>query len=357
MKIFKEVSSKCLGICVVTLLALTSRLIYQHLVPKDLKNVFGEILIAIVLGLLINSVIKLPKTLDVGFKFCVSKLLRFGIILMGLRLSIQDVIGTGLKSLLLILTCIILVALLTFLFMKTGKTSKRLMILIGVGTAICGNSAIIATAPVIEAKSEETSLAIATITLFGLLAVIMYPVIGTQLELSNLDFGYWAGTAINDTSQVIAASSAYSWESQNIATVVKLVRNSLMIPIVLITGSTYNYFKNKKQNFVKEKTPFTSIIPWFVFGFLVMSIIRSIGVYKGLLPQDVNNPGILIGEAQLLKTFDAISKFLILMALSAVGLNTKIVELKRTGLTPLFIGLLISSILSMVSLYIITRFL
>ena len=166
--------------------------------------------------------------------------LRFGIILLGLRLSLQDVVATGLKALILVSICITVALILAYYAGRLFKVPPRLAALIGVGTAICGNTAIVATAPVLDANEEEVSFAVATITLFGLLAVLIYPIIGHALGLSDRFFGLWAGTAVNDTSQVVAVGAIFSEAALNVATIVKLTRNTLMAPLIVLDriGST-----------------------------------------------------------------------------------------------------------------------
>ena len=221
--------------------------------------------------------------------------------------------------------------------------------LIGVGTAICGNSAIAATAPVIEADDEETSFAIATITLFGLLAVLVYPFFGHLIGLSDHSFGLWSGTAVNDTSQVVAVGTIYSDAALDTAIIVKLTRNTLMAPLIVIFGLLYS--RGLKQKMSSEaaqasRLDWGKLIPGFVLGFLAMSLFRTLGVALGFLPQSVSHPGSLQGAAQILIFLDELSKFAILMALAAVGLNTDLTSLRRIGVKPLIIGTCVAVVLA-----------
>ena len=329
--------------------------ILHHLIPGSGKAV-SDILIAIVLGLFIRNVVGVSRRYDIGVKFAVDRMLRLGIILLGLRLSLQDVAATGGAAIILVLTCIAVALSTAYIIGRLFKIPPRLTALIGVGTSICGNTAIIATAPAIGAKEEEVSFAVAVITLFGLLAVIIYPIIGQALGLSDNAFGFWAGTAVNDTSQVVAVGSAHSQIALNIATIVKLMRNTIMAPIIILAGLLLNH-KTTSDDSPESAVPRGGIlIPWFVVGFLTMSLVRTAGIGAGILPQDVNRPGSLTLAASLLETLDEIARFAILTALAGVGLSTRLQTIVRIGLKPFTLGLCVSVVLSMASLSLIWLF-
>ncbi len=358
MKSYNDRIKDCFYVFILVLfVAIISRIIYKFIPIIGINKIINEVIIALLLGLTINNLFSLPKLFIPGIKFSLKKFLRVGIILMGLRFSFQDVIGTGVTSLILMFFCFLFVVLITLIITKIKKIPERLAILIGVGTVICGNSAIIATAPVIEAKDDEVSFAIATNTLFGLLAAIFYPLIGIYFGLSDYDFGFWVGTSVNDTSQVIATSAAYSQIALDIATVVKMIRNTLMVPIIILIGVLYNLKMSRGGEIKKSRKTNIPVIPWFVIGFLMMSMFRTAGVAFGFLPKNTNLPFNLTTATFFLKIIDNISRFCVLMALSAVGLNTNIRELRKNGLRYLLFGLSISSLLAIFSLVILTLFL
>jgi uncharacterized integral membrane protein (TIGR00698 family) len=344
------------GLILVLGVALVSRFLHGLLAGTLLARSISEILIAMLIGLVVRNVIGYPQKLTPGITFSIKKILRFGIILLGLRLSLQDIAATGWQGLGLIGICITLTLSLAWGAKRWFQISPRLATLIGVGTAICGNSAIIATAPVIEANDEEVSFAVATITLFGLLAVLIYPFIGRLLNLPDALFGLWAGTAVNDTSQVVAVGAMYSDFAQNVATIIKLTRNVLMAPLIFAIGLVYQRSKGQKTR-VKgsghQRVGFGKLVPGFVLGFVLMAVVRTIGVTLGIFPQDVAAPGHLEMAARSLIFLDSVSKFAILMALSAVGLNTSLASLKRIGLKPLVVGTLLALTLSVTSLVLI----
>jgi uncharacterized integral membrane protein (TIGR00698 family) len=208
------------------------------------------------------------------------------------------------------------------------------VILIGVGTAVCGNSAIIATAPVVKADERDVSFAVATITIFGTLAVFLYPLFGTLLHLSNAAFGVWTGVAVNDTSQVVAASAAYSPESRDIATVVKLVRNTLMAPLILLIALWWSRVDASAATGERARAGALKAFPLFVLGFLAMAVLRTTGVF----------------DAASARLLDEVAKVCILLALSAVGLSTRLGLLRAVGPAPFLLGLGAGALLAALSL-------
>lgn len=348
----QELRSSWPGLLLVLALALFSRFLHGFISQPVLSKSISEILIAVLLGLLVGNLVRLNESLRAGARFALNRLLRLGIILLGLRLSLQDVAATGLTALALVVICIGAALGMAWLAGRLFRVPPKLAVLIGVGTAICGNTAIIATAPVLKADEEEMGFAVATITLFGLLAVIFYPLIGHALGLSERAFGLWAGTAVNDTSQVVAVSAIYSPRALDVATVVKLTRNTLMAPLILLFGWLSTGILNRPESGA-ARFAWKKLIPGFVLGFLAMALVRTLGVATGILPQNVSQPGALQTAAAFLKTVDEISKFLILMALTGVGLNTRLASLRRLGLKPLLVGTAVALLLAALSLMLI----
>lgn len=355
-KIGREAKAGWVGIILVAGVAFISRYFHTLITNPSINKTISEILIAVLLGLFVRNFVAIDPRAENGIKFAVQRVLRLGIILLGLRLSLQDVLATGASALILVLICITLALLLAYTAGRLFKVPARLAALIGVGTAICGNSAIVATAPVIEAKDEEVSFAVATITLFGLIAVIVYPWLGQVLGLSDKAFGLWAGTAVNDTSQVVAVGAAHSSMALSIATVVKLTRNTLMAPLIVLFGLLY---RQGQENRVSEKArgaakfSWSKLIPGFVLGFLLMSLLRTAGVAFGFLPQNAAQPGQLTAAAEILKGIDELAKFTILMALAGVGLNTNLASLRKIGFKPMIVGLCVAILLAAASLSLI----
>lgn len=297
--------------------------------------VISPVLFAVVAGLLIRNILSLPASVQAGLKFAANRLLRLGIMLLGIRLSFVDVVQIGAVSLGIILISMVAALLLVTYVGRWARLTPTLATLIAVGTAVCGNSAIAAAAPVIRAKDEDISFAVATITLFGTLALFAFPFFGKVLDLAPPLFGLWAGVAVNDTSQVIAAGFAYSGEAGEVATVVKLTRNVLMAPLILVLGSLYGRRTGESG---AHGVGWHSIIPWFVMGFLLLAAINSAGILPGQLA------GVL-GRA---------SEWLLLTALAGIGLNTRMAEMRKTGVRPFYVGLLASLFMALFTLALIT---
>ncbi len=304
-----------------------------RLVASGAPAYLNEILLAVLLGIVVtNAGRPLPAAVSPGIRFAVQRVLRLGIILLGARLSLGAVVAIGAGALGLVLVSMTVAFAAALLVGRALRLPPRLALLIGVGTAVCGNSAIVATAPVIDAEDRETSFAVATITLFGTLALFLYPFIGHALSLGDTTFGVWSGVAVNDTSQVVATSGAYSSLARDVATVVKLVRNALMAPLIVLIAWWWR--RNAAAASTNVGRSVRSAVPLFVLGFLALALLRSVGVITpslaGLLDQGATT--------------------LILIALAAVGLNTRLSQMRSIGATPFFAGLATASVLAALSL-------
>lgn len=355
-KIWQEFLDGRVGLHLVLAVAIVARFLHGLIQQPLLQKSISQILLAVIIGLYIRNWIGVSERSRAGVRFAIRRLLRFGIVLLGLRLSLQDVAATGGKALILVTICITVALILANLAGRLFKVPPRLAALIGIGTAICGNTAIVAAAPVLDAEEEEVSFAVATITLFGLIAVVAYPLIGQLLGLSDRLFGLWAGTAVNDTSQVIAVAAIFSEAALDVATVVKLTRNTLMAPLIVLYGIIYSRAMKKEMSeeaAAASRINWKKLVPGFVIGFLLMSLLRTVGIALGFLPQSVSNPGDLVFAASALKFLDQTSKFLILMALAGVGLNTDLASLRKIGLKPLIIGTCVAVVLAVFSLSLI----
>jgi uncharacterized integral membrane protein (TIGR00698 family) len=298
-----------------------------HRLYKPLSGVA----VAMIIGLLIRNLASVPYRCEVGVQFAARRILRLAIVLLGVRLSFLEVLKIGGSSLIIVISCIVIALVLVQVFSRLLKIPPRLGTLIGVGSCICGNSAIAAVAPVIEAEDEDVSFAVATITLFGMLAVLVYPIIGNLLHMSDVCFGTWSGTAINDTSQVTAAGFIFSKAAGETAMVVKMTRNLFIAPVIIIMGCIYHR-KNSGAT-MSGKISWQKSIPMFVIGFVCMAILRTFGVF----------PGWAIAS---LKTA---SSFLIIVAIAGVGMSTGFSSMKKTGFKPFLVGVLVSVLMGTVS--------
>lgn len=283
-----------------------------NLVPLVGGPVFG-----ILLGMLM-AFWKRPSSYDPGINFTAKKILQASIILLGFEMNLFRVFTVGSQSLYIMFFTLSAAFITAWLVGRYLKLAGNTSILIGVGTAICGGSAIAATAPVISASDKDVAYSISTIFLFNIAAVFIFPFLGHLLQMSDLGFGMWAGTAINDTSSVVAAGYSYSNEAGNFATIVKLTRTLMIVPITL-TLAIFAARKNANNN----NFSFVKIFPWFILGFLVASIISTTGVLPTALCKGLAETG----------------KFCIILAMAAIGLKTHLHELISNGLKPIVLGL------------------
>lgn len=306
--------------------AIAARLLHGLLPPKA-GAVIGEVVVAVFLGLVIGNAVSLPGSLTPGIRFSFHSLLRAAIVLLGAQFSLQQVMAIGGKAVLMIVILMSLALLVAHTLGRLAGVPGRLATLIGVGTAVCGNTAITATAPVIHARDEEVSFAVATNTLFGTAAVFVYPLLGHALNLSSAAFGSWAGTAVNDTSQVVATGFAFSDAAGKVATAVKLTRNALMGAVIVGIGLVYS--RGERSAGVHFGKRIRQSVPLFVIGFLVVALLNTVGVVAWLgarLHRDLSHD------------LQTISRFLILVALAGVGLSTKLSAMRKIGATPFLVG-------------------
>ncbi len=302
------------GIALATVLAVAALLLGNWL-PLVGGPVFG-----IVLGVLIRNTVAVPGSCQPGIQFTGKKVLQWSIIALGFGLSLTQVAQTGMES--LTITAVTLIAAFTSAMVlgKLLNIPSKLKLLIGAGTAICGGSAIAAVTPIIKADEHDTAFAISTIFLFNLVAVLVFPALGHLMGLSQEGFGLWAGTAINDTSSVVAAGYSYGTEAGDHATIVKLTRATLIIPMCLILAAI-EAWKHKKSGAGDFRL--AAIIPWFILWFVVASAARTVG----LIPESLQ-PAI-----------HTAANFLIIMALTAIGLSADLRRMASTGFKPIALGL------------------
>jgi uncharacterized integral membrane protein (TIGR00698 family) len=301
------------------------------------------VMLAIVLGMVLSNLWTLPKALLPGIKFSVKKLLPLGIVLLGARLDFAVMRRVGLAGLCLsVLETLVALGLLAVL-VRVLRLPGRLGTLLGVGTAICGGTAIVATAPVIEAEDKDVVVSVATVTLLGLIAMFALPIIGHLLGMSSKAFGIWAGLAIHQTPQVIAAGFAYSPaglpyspEAGETATIVKLARVCLLAPVVFVIGVVYARRKLKATGVAeRKKINYLRLFPMFVLGFLAMALLKTFSLIPDMTLH-ITDGALKAGDhpVSLAALADQISKFCIVISMAGVGLETKFVSMKQTGLKP-----------------------
>jgi membrane protein len=283
--------------------------------------IIGSSVFALILGIALNEFLDLPENSRPGLNWSGKKLLQYSIIFMGFSLPIATVASTGVSSLKISLPTITVAFPAAVIFGKVFHLKSHLRTLIGFGTAICGGSAIAAAAPIIEADEEEIALSMSTIFFFNILAVFIFPLLGHLWHMSNFHFGLWSGTAINDTSSVVAAGFSYSKAAGEMATIVKLSRALMIVPVCLgLIG--LKLYRTKQQGI--QKGMLKKIVPWFIVWFIVASILSSIGVV----------PKVVIPYLK------EISQLFMAMALVGIGSKVSWKQFRSAGATPLLVGLI-----------------
>lgn len=308
----------------------------------------SPILVAILLGLAIRNSIGLPAIFESGLRLALKHLLRVGVALLGIRLSLAAAGSIGLVALPIVIGCITTALLLVTRLGRAVALPPRLATLIAVGTAICGNSAIVALAPTIEATDDEVSYAVGCVTLFGLVALVAHPFLAHALFAGDATLaGLFLGTAIHDTAQVAGAGLVYAEQfgaptALDVATVTKLQRNLFMVAV--IPAMAFAIRRRRPQ--VPWTAQLRAAVPLFVFGFLAMSLIRTLGdagdrPFWGLLTAEAWH-AVIAGITEL-------STLLLTVAMAAVGLGTSFARLRGLGLRPLGVGLAAATLVGGVS--------
>ena len=284
--------------------------------------VVGGPVFAILIGMILTYFIRKDDYFKPGITFTSKKILQLAVVLLGFGMNLTDILLKGKQSLPIIIATISTSLIIAFIIYKALKVPEKSSMLIGIGSSICGGSAIAAAAPVIGASDEEIAQSISVIFLFNVMAALIFPTVGGILGLSNEGFGIFAGTAINDTSSVTAAATAWDGihgsNTLDAATIVKLTRTLAIIPITLGLA----FLRTKKEKNISSKVSMKNIFPFFILYFVLASVITTVFNF----PAEVTAP------------IKELSKFFIVMAMTAIGLNTNIVKLVKTGGKPIFLG-------------------
>ena len=296
------------------------------------KSPISTAMIAILLGMIFGNIFKIRDGFQKGLDFTREYILKFGIICLGIQLKPFEFLDFGKIAIPLIIICIISVLIVIKLLIKKLKIPTRMAYLISIGSTVCGTTAIMATAPVIKATKNEVSYAIANITIFGILSMLIYPYFANfYFDSEPLLVGLFLGTSIHETSQVAAAGLIYeqqfnSPETLNIATVTKLIRNTFLIIMIPLFALLYNRGQTREKNYSILK-----IFPYFVLGFVAMIILRNTGDQFFLLNYDDN-------WNDVINIIKFMSKIFLTMAMAAIGLSTNLKDIKKMGYKPFIVG-------------------
>ena len=324
-------------------IALCSAFISQCITIGN-RHPLESVTFAILIGLLLGNLFPLPFLLLPGIlNFEIA--LKGGIILLGIGLNFFAVLEIGAKAISVVIVCILIAPLLFFFIGRKAGLSDKMNILIGVGTTICGTTAIAITAPVIEAERDDVSYAIGTISLVGIVAMFALPVLARLFGLKESVFGLWAGTAVHATPQVIAAGYMYGNVAGQVSTVAKLTRNIFMAPAVFLIQVGYMKKRAQNHDMTYKKAEYSRAVPLFLFGFLALAILRTIGDKTSFIPA--------LQWQWVVQNVNDLGKFLVLIAMAGIGLNTRIRNMRRIGLRPFLVGLAASILLAIISLILI----
>ncbi len=320
----KTITNKLPGIALAALIAIPAWLLGKA-VP-----IIGSPVLGILFGMIL-AFWKRPEFFNAGVQYTSKKLLQYSIILLGFDMNLFNVFKVGKQTLVLMSFTLTAAFVTAFVAGKLLKLDGNTKTLIGVGSAICGGSAIAATAPVIHADDEEVAHSISTIFLFNVIAAFLFPFLGHAFGMSDQSFGLWAGTAINDTSSVVAAGYSFSNAAGNLAVIVKLTRTLMIVPVTLVLAF---YTSKKAAGSEKGSYSIVKIFPWFVLGFVAASIINT------FLPMPAGMSSFL----------SQAGKFVIVMAMASIGLNTNLVKLVKNGAKPILLGFICWVVLAVTSL-------
>ncbi|MCX6560894.1 MAG: putative sulfate exporter family transporter [Candidatus Aminicenantes bacterium] len=298
-------------------------LLIQNLITAGGKHPLEASAVAVILGLVLRNFGLVPKIFLPGLKQF-EMFLIWGVILIGATLNFRDFRTQGARMLAVILVTMFVSFVVIYALARVFKLPAALATLLAVGTTICGGSAIAITAPLIKAREEETSYAIGTITLWGLLAILVYPQIARLLGVGDVAFGVFAGTAIHSTPQVVGAGFIYSDLAGRTATAVKLVRNCFMAPLAFLIAAGWTRARIRASRDEKRPVNAAKAFPWFLFGFYLMAGLNTAGYFT---------------QAGL-DGLTWLGKFLITISMAGIGLNTLVKAFKAVGFKPLLVGFL-----------------
>ena len=325
MKILKFLAGIAVSVAIAVVSCFIEKLLPIHLI--------GGAVIAMFIGMIVNHFIGKNSFFSSGIKFTSKKVLKFAIILLGLSLNINTILHVGKMSLVVMIFTLATCFGGGYFIGRALGLNWKLSNLISAGTGICGGSAIAAIAPTIDAEDSDVAYAMSATFLFDMAMIVLFPIMGRAIGMSDEAFGIWAGTAVNDTSSVVATGYAFSEAAGDFATMVKLTRTLSIIPTVLVFAIVQMNLKRKEaikngksEKDIKTNFSFAKIFPWFILGFLAMSIAASIFTIP----------------AEIVTATKSASKFLMVCALAAIGLNTSFKDMKKSGIRPMIHGFIIS---------------
>ena len=323
-----------LGVAICFAVAALSVLV-EKLIPGEL---LGASIIALFMGTIINSFFH-PAWMKPALKFASKKILKAAIVLLGASLSIRTIMSVGQMTFFVMIFTFAMCFGGGYFIRKLFGLNWKLSNLISAGTGICGGSAVAAIAPVIDADDKDIAFAMSSTFLFDMVMIALYPLMGKALGMTDIAYGIWAGTSVNDTASVVASGYAFSEAAGDFATMVKLTRTIAIIPTVLVFAWIGIRMKKKEMQATGDgkKVNMMKIIPWFIGVFLLLAVLNSIGCIPVAVAAGIKST----------------SKFLMVTALAAIGLNTSLLDFKKAGLKPMFYGITIDTLVTLTALVVI----
>jgi uncharacterized integral membrane protein (TIGR00698 family) len=323
------------GLIFNSVLALFSMFLSGLEIVKSTVN-FSPLIIAIIIGIIVGNTIKIPEILKPGINFSLKKILRVAIIFLGFRLTFQNIIDVGVEGLIVDTFMLISTFVLTvFISQRFFGLDTPMSYMIASGSSICGASAVLATSPIVKGQMHQAAMAVATVTIFGTVAMFLYPAVyksGLLPGLNDTTYGIYTGATVHEVAQVVAAGFAISDEAGNTATIVKLTRVIMLAPLLLFL-SFYFTKKHATHGINLREIP----IPWFVFGFIAMVGVNSLSVF----PKETVN------------IINQVDTFLLTVSMAALGIETSLEKMKKAGMKPIYSALIVFLYLFVVG-YIIT---
>jgi uncharacterized integral membrane protein (TIGR00698 family) len=339
--IVKNYSGFWQGVGITLLLAMLAKL----LTTLPFMNILGQLVIAIILGIAYKSIFNVPQRLSSGISFSSKKLLRYGIILLGMRLNLRDIIHAGPRVAIIAIINIVVTIFVVYGLTRLFKVEGKLGMLTACGTAICGAAAVVAISPQMNSNDEETAVAAATVAILGTIFTIMYTLLYPFLGLSPAGYGIFSGATLHEIAHVIAATSPVGQQAVDLAVIVKLTRVAMLVPVAIVIGIWTSRMKNNDSTSSRKDCPGSETtdsrmsgmnklpIPWFIFGFLLMSGVNTLAIVPTAVSEGIVTAAYL----------------LIAMAMSGLGLGVELSTFRRLGIRAFFaagIGSVVLSVLS-----------
>ncbi len=301
---------------------------------SGVRHPVSAAILAILVGVLIRNVAAVRMSASAGCRHIVRKLIPFSVVCMGAGLNLGQIASVGAAALVITVLCVVTALVASYYLGRALGLGPKTAMLIGAGTGICGNSAIVAVAPLLDADDDDVVLSIGTVNLFGLLAMLCWPLIGGLVGMAERTFGVWSGASIHAVPQVVAAGFAYGSEAGTVATAVKLVRVTMLAPVVFILALLYaRHHAGEGGARAKLDVCYTRLVPWFVWGFVALAVVNSLG----LIPMITFTPSAFLAAAgdpvsvSLGKVITTAGKVILTLAMAAIGLEVNVRRLMGIG--------------------------